>query len=74
VLRLWRRVVRIVRVVSLFVTRMSQESDPSQQKHSDEAEETVKRIEADVVKSTGRNLRPAHGSLEVRPERYSALA
>ena len=28
---------------------------------SREAEETVKRIEADVVKSTGRNLPPAHG-------------
>jgi MFS family permease len=31
--------------------------------HSEEAEETVKRIEADVRKSTGWELPPAHGSL-----------
>ncbi len=40
---------------------------------SDEAEETVKRIEADVVKSTGRNLPPAHGSLEVHPRKVFGL-
>src|SRR3984893_7747763 len=39
----------------------------------DEAEETVKRIEADVVKSTGRNLLPAHGSLEVHPRKVFGL-
>src|ERR1700693_1075155 len=35
----------------------------------EEAEETVKRIEADVVKSTGRNLPPPHGRLEVHPRK-----
>src|SRR3984893_4630453 len=40
---------------------------------SEEAEETVKRIEADVVKSTGRNLPPAHGSLEVHPRKVFVL-
>ena len=39
----------------------------------DEAEETVKRIEADVVKSTGRNLPPAHGSLKVHPRKVFGL-
>ena len=41
--------------------------------HSEEAEETVKRIEADVVKSTGRNLPPTHGSLEVHPRKVFGL-
>src|SRR6202047_2161786 len=40
---------------------------------SEEAEETVKRIEADVVKSTGRNLPPAHGSLKVHPRKVFGL-
>src|ERR1700692_2318932 len=40
---------------------------------SEEAEETVKRIEADVVKSPGRNLPPAHGSLEVHPRKVFGL-
>ena len=39
----------------------------------EEAEETVKRIEADVVKSTGRNLPPAHGSLKVHPRKVFGL-
>jgi MFS family permease len=41
--------------------------------HSEEAEETVKRIEADVVKSTGRNLPPTHGSLKVHPRKVFGL-
>ena len=41
---------------------------------SEEAEETVKRIEAGVVKSTGRNLPPAHGSLEVHPRKVFGLS
>jgi MFS family permease len=40
---------------------------------NEEAEQTVKRIEADVVKSTGRNLRPPHGSLEVHPRKSFGL-
>ena len=40
---------------------------------SEEAEETVKRIEADVEKSTGRNLPPAHGSIEVHPQKAFGL-
>jgi MFS family permease len=40
---------------------------------SEQAEQTVKRIEADVVKSTGRNLPPAHGSLEVHPRKVFGL-
>ena len=40
---------------------------------SEEAEETVKRIEADVGKSTGHNLPPAHGSLEVHPRKVFGL-
>src|SRR6202045_4045253 len=40
---------------------------------SREAEETVKRIEADVVKSTGRNLPPTHGSLKVHPRKVFGL-
>ena len=39
----------------------------------EEAEETVKRIEADVAKSTGRNLPPAHGSLKVHPRKVFGL-
>ena len=39
----------------------------------EEAEETVKRIEADVVKSTGRNLPPTHGSLKVHPRKVFGL-
>jgi MFS family permease len=38
-----------------------------------EAEETVKRIEADVVRSTGRNLPPAQGSLAVHPRKVFGL-
>jgi MFS family permease len=41
--------------------------------HSEEAEETVKRIEADVRKSTGWELPPAHGSLEVHPRKVFGL-
>src|SRR4029077_20524875 len=37
------------------------------------AEETVKRIEADVAKSTGRNLPPTHGSLKVHPRKVFGL-
>ena len=40
---------------------------------SEEAEETVKRIEADVETSTGRNLPLAHGSLEVHPRKVFGL-
>jgi MFS family permease len=40
---------------------------------SEEAEETVKRIEAEVVNSTGRNLPLAHGSLEVHPRKVFGL-
>ena len=36
---------------------------------SKEAEETVKQIEADVVKSTGRDLLPVHDNLEVHPRK-----
>ena len=35
---------------------------------SEEAEETVERIEAHVVKSTGRDLPPVHDNLEVHPQ------
>ena len=38
-----------------------------------EAEETVKRIEADVTKSTGRDLAPVHGDLEVHPRKVFGL-
>ena len=40
---------------------------------SEEAEETVNRIEADVVKYTGRDLPPAHGRLEVHPRKVFGL-
>jgi MFS family permease len=40
---------------------------------AEEAEETVKRIEADIVSSTGRNLPPAHGSLKVPPRKVFGL-
>jgi len=40
---------------------------------SEEAEETIKRIEAGVVKYTGRNLPPAHGSLQVHPRKVFGL-
>jgi MFS family permease len=41
--------------------------------HSEEAEETVKRIETDVRKSTGSELPPAHGSIEVHPRKVFGL-
>ena len=40
---------------------------------SEEAERTVKRIEADVVKSTGRNLSPTADSLEVHPRKVFGI-
>ena len=40
----------------------------------EEAEETVKRIEADVAKSTGRNLPPATAVSKFIRGRFSALA
>ena len=39
----------------------------------EQAEETVKRIEADVVKSTGRNLPAVEGSLTVHPRKVFGL-
>jgi MFS family permease len=41
--------------------------------HSDEAEETVKQIESDVVKSTGCELPAVHDSLEVHPRKVFGL-
>jgi MFS family permease len=41
--------------------------------HSKEAEQTVERIEADVEKSTGRDLPPAQGSLDVHPRKIFGL-
>ena len=40
---------------------------------SEEAEETIQRIEADVVKSTGSDLPPPRGSLEIHPRKAFGL-
>ena len=40
---------------------------------NEEAEETVKQIEADVIRSTGRNLPPVNSSLEVHPRKVFGI-
>ena len=40
---------------------------------NDEAEETVKQIEADVIRSTGRNLPPVNSTLEVHPRKVFGI-
>jgi MFS family permease len=40
---------------------------------SEEAEETVKQIEAHVVKSTGRDLPPVYDNLEVHPRKVFGI-
>src|SRR5271154_6413598 len=40
---------------------------------NDEAEETVKQIEADVIRSTGRDLPPVNSTLEVHPRKVFGI-